>query len=255
YFRKNFILILFIASIPGIITGICLYWFGIHNIEKELKTIHENQINERANNIHEQLEYLELSLAHWAFDPMYNYSLLDVNFKREFQTTRDISKSLLILEGSNPIIDKVEFYLDTEDPILFNPNYNLVTNSDVQQFYQGLLQREHAINWSQYDIPTDDAKKNEQLTLTHHIPGISKPPFGEIIITIDQAKLNQLFETLTPYDEGATMLLDNDYNVLLSTDTGTDASFIEIVRENVLEQGDNQGALSLEWNDETYSVS
>ncbi|GAB2567493.1 AraC family transcriptional regulator [Gracilibacillus alcaliphilus] len=255
YFRRNFVLILIIASIPGIITGIGLYCFGIHNIEKELKTIHENQITERANNVHEQLEYLEISLAHWAFDPMYNYSLLEVDFKKEFQTTRDISKSLLILEGSNPIVDKVEFYLDLEEPILFNPHYNEVASIKELQFYQGLLEHENSINWEYYNIPTPNGQSNEYLTLTHHIPGISKPIFGEIIIKINQEKFSQLFETLTPYDEGATILLDEKQEILLTTNGADELPFTKEILAETLDQETQQDSFSVELDEMTYLVS
>ncbi|WP_165444922.1 AraC family transcriptional regulator [Gracilibacillus phocaeensis] len=255
YFRRNFVLILIIASIPGLITGAGLYWFGIHSIQNELKSIHENQITERANNVHEQLEYLELSLAHWAFDPMYNYSLLEVDFKREFQTTRNISQSLLILEGSNPIIDKVEFYLDVENPILFNPHYNEMNSEAELQFYQKLLTKEGSINWERELIPNSEREAQAFLTLTHHIPGISKPVFGEIIIKINQVKFTQMFETLNPYDEGVTLLLDKEMNTLVDTNGEEDSEFKKKIIEKVQQQEESQGNFSIDRGQNTYTIS
>ena len=69
FFRKSFIIILLIASIPGLITGLGIYWFAVGNVEDELMELHYNQIEERAKNIDEQLKYLEYSTSRWAFDP------------------------------------------------------------------------------------------------------------------------------------------------------------------------------------------
>ncbi len=46
YFRKSFLLILFITSIPGIISAIGIYTFGLHSTEDELRKIHVDEINE-----------------------------------------------------------------------------------------------------------------------------------------------------------------------------------------------------------------
>ena len=37
FHRNSFILILLIASIPGLITGLCIYWFAVGKVENELR--------------------------------------------------------------------------------------------------------------------------------------------------------------------------------------------------------------------------
>ena len=254
YFRGNFILILFIASFPGIILGFCLYSFGIGKVEKELTGAHEDQIVDRAINISDQLEYLEISMSHWAFDPRFDYSLMDINFVKDFLETRDISKKLLILQGSNPLIDKVELYLDHEQPLLFNPNYNIIQEQKEKLFYHSIVETTQSIQWNRLQKPSDE-NDGAQLILSHHIPGVSRPAFGAIILTIDEHKLLQLLETLTPYNEGVTILLDDDREILASSNTNKSSEFVRNLKDMALEQGAKKGSFSLEWEKEKYSVS
>ncbi|WP_246516832.1 AraC family transcriptional regulator [Lederbergia ruris] len=254
YFRGNFILILFIASFPGIISGFCLYWFGINQLEKELTKAHEDQIVDRANNIADQLEDLEILMSHWAFDPRFDYSLMDINFVKDFLETRDISKKLLILQGSNPLIDKVELYLDLDQPLLFNPNYNVIQDQKEKRYYHSIVETKQSIQWNRLHKPSVENSR-QQLTLSHHIPGVSSPAFGTIILTIDQHKLLQLLETLTPYNEGVTILLDEDHEILASSNTNESSDFVHNIKNTALKQGSKKGSFSLEWEKEKYSVS
>src|SRR5690554_5556873 len=79
YFRKSFILILLITAIPGIISGLVIYWISVSEVEDTLMEIHENQVSERVKNIDDQFNYLEESVSNWAFDPRFNSSLLDLD--------------------------------------------------------------------------------------------------------------------------------------------------------------------------------
>ncbi|MCJ7840847.1 AraC family transcriptional regulator [Lederbergia sp. NSJ-179] len=254
YFRKNFILILLIASIPGIFSGFCLYWFGVGQVEKELTEAHEAQIIDRAKNIDDQLEYLEVLISHWAFDPRYDHSLADIDFVKEFLETRDISKQLLVLQGSNPLIEKVKLYLDLDQPIVFNPNYNVIQDEQEKEFYQAMLMNKPSIQWNRFKNP-DNENKGQQLTLSHHVPGISRLAFGAIILTIDQDKLIQLLETLTPYNEGVTTILDDHHDVLVSSHPGESPDLIAKIRDLALQQGTKKGSFSFDWEKETFSVS
>ncbi len=74
-FRDNWILILIISSIPGLIFGGVIYWLAGGRLENELLQMHNKQIQLRAANIDEQFSYLETSVMHWAFDPNFSYSL------------------------------------------------------------------------------------------------------------------------------------------------------------------------------------
>ncbi|UUZ89351.1 hypothetical protein LJK87_24655 [Paenibacillus sp. P25] len=46
YFRKSLTMMLLIASIPGLIIGISIYWVASNNLETELQRLHQNQIQQ-----------------------------------------------------------------------------------------------------------------------------------------------------------------------------------------------------------------
>lgn len=94
YFRKNFLLILIITFIPGIISGIGIQWFGVTAVKGELRERHTIQIAETAEMVDDQLEYLELSLSYWAFEKRFGPDLLDRNFVKDVLESRDMMQLL-----------------------------------------------------------------------------------------------------------------------------------------------------------------
>lgn len=254
YYRKNFILLLFIASIPGIISGIGLYWLGVGQIETELRKSHEKQIVERANNLNDQLDHLEVTVSYWAFDPRFNYSLTDLDFEKQFQETRDIRKKLMILHASNPLIENIEFYLKGEEPILFSPSYSVIKEKERLEHYQTILENNNTFTWTQLQSESKEVDSN-QLALIHQIPGVSSPALGTLIVKINESKLDQLLATLTPYNDGATFLLNENNDFLISSRTNGDKSFQSFIKETILQAGGDKGSLTVDWKEETLSIS
>ncbi|WP_246031483.1 helix-turn-helix transcriptional regulator [Salibacterium salarium] len=251
YFRKSFILILFITSIPGIVFGVGFYGFGVVQVEEELRDIHENQINQRAANIDDQFDYLEVSLSHWAFEPRFNETLLELDYVENFQETRDIVQKLLILKGSHPLIKQVRLFVDAEDPILFSPHYGVISEQEEYDKYHSVLTERQHVHWtSLYDFGSSS------VALTHNIPGNSRTPFGTIIVTMDEYKMTQLLKTLTPYDAGVTLMMNENKQTLVSSNSTNYSNFENALKEEVQEQkaGANE-SFTMEWEGETYSVS
>lgn len=123
FYRKTLVWLLLTAGMPGVITGLCIYWFGVDRMESDLSDLHRSQMEERVQNIDDQLAYLEMDLSHWAFSPRFDYRLKDMDFVYHFKETRDISKSLLVMEGSHPLIQDVELYVDRTMPVVFKTEH------------------------------------------------------------------------------------------------------------------------------------
>ncbi len=117
FYRKSLILFLFVVSIPGIITGILVYCMAGGRLEKELLQLHNSQIEQRSLNLDKQLSNLEMMLAHWAFDTRFDYSLADHDFVRDFEKARDVTNTLLVMQGSNTMIRNVSLYLQGDQPM------------------------------------------------------------------------------------------------------------------------------------------
>lgn len=256
YFRRNFILILLITAIPGIISGLVIYWFSVSKVEDELMQIHENQVEERVKNIDDQFKYLEESVSNRAYDPRFDSSLLDLDFAYQFQETRDIMKSLRILQRSHPLIENVELFIDANKPILFNPIYNIVNNEEEVDFLKTIISEERkVISWHYFTDSIVTTWNNKKLALIHKIPGVSEDPFGMIIITVNKIKLSQLLETLTPYDKGATILLKNTDETLAFTNSTLHSSFEHALKQTAKDRPKENDSFQFEWEGDHYSVS
>ncbi|MFH5181298.1 AraC family transcriptional regulator [Paenibacillus sp. TAB 01] len=257
FFRKSLILILIISSIPGIIVGGLIYWMGGGWLENELLQLHKNQIIQRAANIDDQFSYMETSLAHWAFDPKFNSSLTETNFFRDFEVARDITKTLGVMQGSNPLAKQVELYLNAPKPLRFGPEYDVITNADTVQTYTQLLSQSKLAFWAKLAANPSVPEKKD-LTLVHKIPGADLHPFGALLVRLNEEKVSGMLKTLTPYNVGETFLMQDDGEVLLSSSGSASqpaASFDETLRGEVLKRGQKTGSFLLDWNRSTYTVS
>ncbi|SHN83254.1 Helix-turn-helix domain-containing protein [Paenibacillus sp. ov031] len=269
FYRNSLMLILLIASIPGLITGIVMYQLVVGRMENEFNQMHQSQIENRARNVDDQLAYLEMTLSHWAFEPRFGNALRTLDFVYYFNETQEIVTTLYVLQGSHPLIKSAQLYLQEPKPILFNRDYNELKDDAKIQAYNRYLTMGNHVYWTDW-IASQSSDKVSQtndsilhtdpgnaLVLVHKIPGESINPFGALIITLDNEKVASLLKTLTPYDEGLTFLMDKQGNTLVTGNPvagKTDLAFEQQLKEEVALHADNHSFL-FKYEDETYSVS
>ncbi|MDQ0257349.1 AraC-like DNA-binding protein [Evansella vedderi] len=259
YFRKNFILILFIAFLPGLISGIGIYFAGVSKVEDELKDLHETQILQGVENLNNQFDYLEMAVSHWAFTPRFNASIIDLNYIQQFQETRDIGRTLLTLQGSHPLIEKIELFINSPEPVIFRPKYNLITDEQEYQYYYSIMRNHRNISWNSiyHSTNEDNLESLQPLILTHSILANSSDPFGTMIVTLDKSMVSQLLWTLTPYNQGAAFLLNSENQILAAANSMDDSTLIRYLQKQLSDKLRNeaQGTFTLDFGEETYSVS
>ncbi|MBW4085589.1 helix-turn-helix transcriptional regulator [Paenibacillus sp. S150] len=256
YYRKNLILVLAVSSIPGFIVGALIYWMAVGNMESELLKMHNRQIEQRAANIGEQLGNLELMLAHWAFDPKFDYSLKDLDAAVNYERAWDITKTLLVMQGSNTMVKRVELYLSGGEPLLFNPEYGNVENAAVSGQYDRLLRTGQSTYWTQWAF--DPARPEaRELTLVHHIPGGNLKPFGALLLRMDPEKVAGMLKTMTPYNSGETFMQQTFGPLFISAGSSTGQSpFVAALRDEIRKRGAEEGSSFLfDWNNATYAVT
>lgn len=262
-------LILLIASIPGLITGIVMYQQVVGRMETEFNQMHQNQIENRARNVDDQLAYLEMNLSHWAFEPRFGNALRTLDFVYYFNETQEIVTTLYVLQGSHPLIKSAQLYLQEPKPILFNRDYTELNDEARVQAYDRYLSMGNHVYWTDWvssinsdtEPSTNDSPLHTDagnaLVLVHKIPGESINPFGALIITLDNEKVASLLKTLTPYDEGLTFLMDQEGNTLVTGNPGTageTSAFEQQLKEEVALHADSRSFL-FRYEDQTYSVS
>ncbi|MDQ0207655.1 helix-turn-helix domain-containing protein [Alkalicoccobacillus murimartini] len=254
YFRKNFLLILFIAFIPGVISGIGINWFGVNELKNGLRERHDSQITEKAEIINDQLDYLEMSLSYWAFEKRFGPELIDRNFVKDVTETRDMMQMLRVLQASHPLIKKVELYLNKDNqPLLFSPFYSEVSAVDYS-IYQPSLSRGYSLGWEQVDDRSNEGG-TETTVLSHAIPGSSQEPFGSLNVTLDQEKFGQLLQTLKPYDHGTTFLINGQNETIPPAVPLEETHFVSALKNEVVQLDNQEGSFVFTYNGDSYSVS
>ncbi|KRF10250.1 hypothetical protein ASG89_01575 [Paenibacillus sp. Soil766] len=254
-FRNNWIIVLLISSIPGLIFGGLMNWLAGGRVENELLQMHNKQIQLRAANIDEQFSYLETSAMHWAFDPNFNYSLASLSLSRDFEIARNITQTLVNMKGANPLAIEAELFLEGSAPVRFHPQYEALTDAAQIDGYRQLLAHDKNVFWSQITSESDSTSDNP-LSLMIKIPETDEKPFGIIAVTIETKKVAKLLQTLAPYDDGGTFLLDENGEQLLSSSGQESVSQLdEAIKKEVLTSNNRSGSFLFDWNQSTYTVS
>ncbi|TBL70774.1 AraC family transcriptional regulator [Paenibacillus thalictri] len=255
FYRKSLLMIALIACIPGLIVGAGIYFAATKQIENELQRLHQSQIKQRAENIDDQLVYLELTFSHWTFDPKFDQRLKDLDFKYKYDQVQELYRTMIVIEGSHPLIENVELYLNKPRLLTMNKEkYTFLTDPAQIDKYNAFMKQNKTIFWTDEmkDQPGADGKS--ALTLVTKLPGGSTEPFGVLVATLDKTKLSKLLRTLTPYNEGSTLLMSGDGGWVIS---GGD-KMTELDKELQAEYRKRQGkaeSFLMNYKNVTYSVS
>jgi AraC-like DNA-binding protein len=255
YYRNNLIIVLIVSSIPGLIIGSLVYFMAGGNLEKELLGMHNRQIEQRADNINDQLSNLELMLAHWAFEPKFDYSLSNMDFTLNHERAWDITKTLVVMQGSNSMARQVELYLAGDQPVLFGTEYGTLAPEE-DAVYGKLLEQERSTYWTEWAF--DPAKpEQKELTLVHHIPGGSLEPFGALLLRMDTEKVSAMLRTMTPYNTGEVFMQQKSGGLFISGN-GIDAAtpFVTALQKAIADRGSKDSTSFLyDWDGVTFAVT
>ncbi|WP_245864288.1 cache domain-containing protein [Paenibacillus donghaensis] len=256
YYRRNLIIVLIVSAIPGFVIGALVYWMAGGRLESELLQLHNRQIEQRADNIDDQMTNLELMLAHWAFDPKFDYSLDALDLTVHYERAWDITKTLLVMQGSSTMTKRMELYLSGKTPVLFNPEYGRLGSDAVSDQYDKLLLTTQSTYWTQWAFNPAQPQQKE-LTLVHHIPGGSQAPFGALLLRMDTEKVAAMLRTMTPYSSGETFLVQTTGDLFVSAEGSTRSSpFVSALYRAIQSRHTGEKPSFLfNWEDTTYAVT
>ncbi|MFH5185078.1 helix-turn-helix domain-containing protein [Paenibacillus sp. TAB 01] len=261
FFRRSLIMVIIIASLPGLFIGIGIYFVGSEQIANETNRLHQQQVEQAQKSIDDQLYGLETSLSHWAFDPQFDDKLKKLDFVYGYSQVQDIFKTLLVMKQLNPLIDKVTLYLRDPYPLLFTEEGYHPLASELQPKFDALIKQPYQAMWSNFT--GDEAEQTAEgqasmstLSLIHKIPGGSPRPFGVFLVTVNAAKLKEAVTILTPHNEGTSFLIQGSGQWIAPFgQEGAGHELDEALRKHVLEDGGNQEHFMFSWGKEKYSVS
>jgi len=261
FYRKSLILILLIASIPGLVTGLAIYGIVTGKVEGELQRLHYNKILQQEKNVEDQFANLELTFSHWAYDPNLGNKLKDIDFVEKYDQVQELYRTLLIIEGSSPMLGHVELYLAVPQPVVITKEgYTFLTDPDLIAKYNAMLQQKKSMFWTDGsgtpDLPANAnaADGSSTLTLVNKLPGVPAEPFGLLISSLNPEKLKEQLNSLNPYEEGTTLMIAGDGQWRFSS-SGRLTELDTTLEAKYAKQTAESSSFLFEFQKATYSVS
>ncbi|WP_339850543.1 helix-turn-helix domain-containing protein [Paenibacillus sp. FSL W7-1088] len=247
YFRRSLMMILFIACIPGVITGVLLYGWVTVKMENILQQSHLRQFEQRTAWVSEQLDALELIFSQWAFDPVFDNRLKELDFVYKYKQVHELYRLLLMIQNSNTLIGKVQLYLDEPRAVkMDSERYDFISDPSEITKMERLTEQPQATYWSR-------SLEGSSMMMVNRLPGGSEDALGALTVTLDNQQLGSMLQTLSPYNGGTTFLLDEQGKPMLPQDKEL-GGLQQAVREHVLNFETNPSSFLMEYGDLTYSV-
>ncbi|UUZ89350.1 hypothetical protein LJK87_24650 [Paenibacillus sp. P25] len=78
---------------------------------------------------------------------------MDIN--RDFEQVQELYRTLLVMEGAHPLLERVELFLDKPRPLTFNKErYAYLDSEGQKEPYESLLKHERSAFWTNaYPLP------------------------------------------------------------------------------------------------------
>ncbi|CAI6236533.1 AraC family transcriptional regulator [Bacillus subtilis] len=243
YFKRNFVFILLIACIPGLLTGGAIYFLSIDKVEKELQRSHETQVAREVSRMDEKLGVLELALTQMAYDSSLMNGLAERDLEKDFTFSYQLTKKLFLLRDQQPLIEQASIFLNSPRPLVLSPEYSALTEQEALRKYRSLLASDHSIYWK---------RSGNQAMLIQLIPGAAEKPFGAIMLAVDPKEMESILQSLSPYPDGSALLLDQNQEVLFHEG---EKDFKKTLLQEIKKQPAEKGHIQMEWEGKVYSVS
>ncbi|UJF34896.1 helix-turn-helix transcriptional regulator [Paenibacillus hexagrammi] len=257
FYRNSLVMMMLIASIPGIVMGLITYWTVTNKIEGELQRLHRNKIIQQEKNVEAQFANLEMTFSHWAFELNLGSKLKNLSFVTDYNEVHELYRTLLIIEGSNPLIEKASLYLSTPRPVVMNKEgYEFQDDLGTADAYSDLMKREKSMYWMDAaGLPgANESSDGTTLTLVNKLPGGPVEPYGLLIATLNKSRLEEQLKTLNPLGEGSTLLLNGDQQWKISSN-GQQTDLDVALENEYRTRGSNEDSFLFTFNKAVYSVS
>ncbi|WP_239584499.1 AraC family transcriptional regulator [Aquibacillus albus] len=255
-YRKNLVVFLLLASFPGIIFSFLLFFVSKSQMENELQTVHQNHLYNTIDSIKEQFFNLELLMANWASHAnMQDYNDLDV--VRDYQNIRDIFDTLISMEGYNPLIGRVELFLNNPKPIVYTKNgYTLLDDEQQLNDYTAFLSHNQKMFWnhSHKSIEAGYKDRYAPLVMVHNLDNHLLAPFGSIIIFLNKDKLEDILQS--PYEDGSVFLLRENDQWLFGKENQTQPDPLQtVIMDEIAKRSNSPEPFVYHYDDIKYTVT
>ncbi len=253
HYRKNLVAFLLLASIPGIIVSVILFMVSKAQMENELQEVHQNHVHNSVKAIDDQFSYLELLLAHWAFDSNFKESYENIDVVFNYEDVHKIYKTLLVMEGSNPLIDRIELFVNQPKEVVFQKNrYDFIETTEHSDHYNQLVSQGKDLYWNQSFSSLGTSETS--LGLVHKLPGGEVLPFGSLAVFLNKEKLADYVKS--PYEEGSVYLFTNSEqwffdNPIQQHPTAMQKAIFDEISQQLI----SSNSFLFDWDNHTYTIT
>jgi AraC-like DNA-binding protein len=256
FYRKSLIIVLLITSLPTALIGAGIYYFGITQIEQEVNRTHQVQVRQAVRTMDGTLSHLETTVAQWAFNPIFDESLKEFPFSLLFERTMDLYKSLSVLRGSDPLIDRVYLYLsDTAQLISNEDGIQPMKDDPDHTAYRSMMDKNKTMFWTdELPVLKNDAS---QMMLVHKLPRRNGQSMGALIVYLDQSKVTRMLRESSGEDQIASFLLKDDGKPIftLRNQGSLTSELEEALRSEAVVNRKKTDSYVYTWKNEEYSLS
>ncbi|BFT70887.1 helix-turn-helix domain-containing protein [Paenibacillus sp. P36] len=259
YFRKSLIFVLIVTSFPTAIIGISTYLIGINQVEKEVYQKNKYQLEQVFKRFDEQFSQLEMTVDKGAANSIFDEKIRHANFIEEFQVMQDIYRWLAVTQSSDPMIMRIDLFLDNQQMLVSNDRGAIWLKDDANKSaYDSVLKSEDLMYWSDAEnFYPSDSSSLFPLVLVHKLPFISTRPYGALFVYLDKNMIDKEITQLNPYENGISFIMKPNGDWITSGKE-TDASkqpLKNVIRSKVLKDVADQESFTVKWEGEEYSVA
>ncbi|WP_248924241.1 helix-turn-helix domain-containing protein [Paenibacillus hamazuiensis] len=258
FYRNSLVIMMLIASIPGIIMGLVTYWTVTGKIEAELQRVQHNKVVQQEKNLEDQFANLEMTFSHWAFDPALGVKIKNLNFAKDYDEISELYKTLMVIEGSSSLIEKAEVYLSSPRPVVINKEgYKYQDDPDSVRQFGDMMKRSKSIFWTDASkVPSyKGGAQGTTLSLVNKLPGgPTDQPYGLLVATLNKDKLQQQLKSLNPLDEGSNLLFSTDGQWEISA-SGAKTELDLALESEFRQRGTQSDSFLFTYKNAVYAVS
>lgn len=230
FYKRSLAIALLIASIPAVIIGLGFYTFGTRQIEREVLQTHRNELSMVRDRIDEQLAHLEKTASQWSFNPIFSEKLRTIDdLYRQFLETQEFYGALFTIKGSSPLLGQVYLYVDSQRALV-TEDHGVRKLPERETYFAELLRRENRMFWENSSTSPYIAP----ISLVHLLPGNGQKRHGALIMTLNQAKLDELVNGPAILRGGRSFLIDKSGDWVTSPPGGDSAFPLDELRREVL---------------------
>jgi AraC-like DNA-binding protein len=255
YFRKSLILVLLITSVPSIFIAISNYVIGIGQIEKELFRTHQIKFEQFSDTMNKQFDQIALVMSRWSTNSLYGDHLDDLVFIDNIDRMQEIMQSLLVVGGSNVLIDEAQLFLTRQRAVLASDGIRYLNTEQLKPYMSVLNHREGLFFAYGLPITSVSQKGTAPVSVIFKLPWHSELPFGAFVLNLNKTEMEQMIRHIHTDEKGTAAFLMRKTGEWVVPPRAEEAALSLQLKEVVLNRQGSMEAFPYKWNGESYMVS